>query len=76
VSVFPSVEGLYHYMLANGADVDECVIIELEADPSHDVDFDADRGAMLVIPRTIVGCAAVDTELAGRIEERSGTGLR
>ena len=74
VSVFPTAEGLYRYMLATGADVDDCLIVELDADPADDVDFDADRGAMLVIPRRIVGCAAIDRELARRVEERTGGG--
>lgn len=56
VSVFPRVEGLYHYMEAKEADLDDCVIVELEGDPSGDVDFDADLGAKLVIPTAIVGC--------------------
>src|SRR5437764_6374117 len=73
VSVFPTVEGLYHYMLAKDADVDECVIVELEAELAGDVDFDADQGAMLVIPRRILGCAGVDPELASRIESRTGS---
>jgi len=70
VSVFPTVEGLYRYMRATGADVDDCLIAELDADRTDDVDFDADRRAMLVIPRRIVGCAAVDRELATRLEDR------
>ena len=53
---------------------DDCLIVELDADPADDVDFDADRGAMLVIPRRIVGCAAIDRELARRVEERTGGG--
>lgn len=57
VSVFPSREGLYRYMLNKKADVDSCVVVELEADPAEDVDFDADQGAMLVIPKRVVGCA-------------------
>jgi DnaJ-class molecular chaperone len=73
VSVFPTVEGLYRYMLATDADVDECLIVELDADPAGDVDFDADQGAMLVIPRRIAGCAAVDREMVRRVEERIGS---
>jgi hypothetical protein len=73
VSVFPTVEGLYRYMLATDADVDDCLIVELDADPAGDVDFDADQGAMLVIPRRIIGCDAVDREMARRIEERLGS---
>lgn len=56
VSVFPRVEGLYHYMEVKEADLDDCLIIELDGEPSGDVDFDADQGAMLVIPTAIVAC--------------------
>jgi hypothetical protein len=59
-------------MLAKAADVDDCVIVELDGDRADDADFDSDQGAMLVIPRRILGCAAVDHELAGRIEARTG----
>lgn len=71
VSVFPTVEGLYHYMLVNDADLDSCTIVELDAELADDVDFDADQGAMLVIPTAIRGCGPVDRELIHRIEERS-----
>src|SRR5437588_5323906 len=55
VSVFPTLEGLYHYMIVTEADFDDCVILELDAEPADDVDFDADQGAMLVIPNAIRG---------------------
>lgn len=74
VSVFPTVEGLYRYMLATDANVDDCLIVELDADPAGDVDFDADQGAMLVMPRRIIGCAAVDREMARRVEAPIGSG--
>src|SRR5437588_907422 len=64
VSVFPRLEGLYHYMIVKGADLEDCVIVELEGDQADDVDFDADQGATLVIPTEIVTCAGVDRELA------------
>jgi DnaJ-class molecular chaperone len=76
VSVFPTIEALYHYMLAKGADVEDCVIVELEGEPAGDLDFDADQGAMLVIPHRILGCAAVDRKMASRVESRTGSGLR
>ena len=69
VSVFPALEGLYHYMIVNGADLDDCVIVELEAVARGDVDFDADQGAMLVIPTAIRGCARVDRSLAERLTQ-------
>jgi hypothetical protein len=65
--VFPTREGLYHYMLAKDADLDECVVLELEARAADDVDFDADEGAMLVIPTGIIHCARVDPALVHRV---------
>jgi hypothetical protein len=67
VSVFPTLEGLYHYMLGTEADVEKCVVLELDADPADDVDFDADQGAMLVIPTAIRSCDPVDEELFERV---------
>jgi hypothetical protein len=67
VSVFPTIEGLYHYMLDRGADFDGCTIVELEATEAEDVDFDADQGAMLVIPTAVINCAPVDPALAERV---------
>ena len=71
VSVFPRLEGLYHYMVIKGAELDDCVIVELEGERAPDVDFDADQGAVLVIPTEILGCTGVDPELAQRIRVRT-----
>jgi hypothetical protein len=71
VSVFPTLPGLYHYMLRSEADLDGCVVVELEARRSDDVDFDADQGAMLVIPAAVLGCHKVDPGLAEEIERRT-----
>ncbi len=60
VSVFPDEEGLYRYMLERGADVEGCVVVELEGHQSEDEDFDADEGALLVIPTRIVETRPVD----------------
>jgi hypothetical protein len=68
VSVFPELEGLYHYMIVKEADLDDCVVVELEASTAEEADFDADQGAMLVIPTEIKGCKPVDVDLAERIE--------
>lgn len=73
VSVFPTLE-LYRYMLATGADVDGCLVVELSADPADDVDFDADQGAMLVISRRITGCAAIDRERLAEVKDVIGEG--
>jgi hypothetical protein len=72
VSTFPRLEGLYHYMLVNGADLDHCVIVALEAGGAADVDFDADEGAVLVIPTKIRECVPVDSVLFDRVRERAG----
>lgn len=56
VSVFPAIEGLYHYMEAKSVDLEGCVVIELDGEPSGDIDFDADQGAMLAIPTAILAC--------------------
>lgn len=73
VSVFPKLEGLYHYMVAKGADLRDCMIVELDGRPSGELDFDADQGAMLVIPTAILACHRVDRDLATRIEATSRT---
>jgi DnaJ-class molecular chaperone len=69
VSVFPTLEGLYHYMIESEADVEKCMVVELqaEAEPAPELDFDADQGAMLVIPRSVRGCDRVDRELMDRV---------
>jgi hypothetical protein len=61
-------------MLANHADLDQCVIIELEAEPAGDVDFDADQGAMLVLPTKILDCARIDRAMAARVAAVSSGG--
>jgi DnaJ-class molecular chaperone len=54
VSVFPELDGLYRYMMRRDADLDGCVVVELEGRESADEDFDADEGALLVKPSRIV----------------------
>jgi len=73
VSVFPTVEGLYHYMLGREADVDQCQVVELEGGRSDDVDFDADEGALLVIPTAVLACERVDPAIIARVQELSAT---
>ncbi len=62
VSVFPDEDGLYRYMLERGADFDECIVVALEGHESEDEDFDADEGALLVIPTKIVDIRPVDKQ--------------
>jgi hypothetical protein len=61
VSAFPTAEGLYHYLLATEADPIG-ILIELEAEPAEDVDFDADQGAFLVIPKSIERTRQIEPE--------------
>lgn len=61
VSVFPTVEGLYHYLLRTEAEL-VGLLVELEADPAEDPDFDADQGAILVIPTTIERVRPIEPE--------------
>lgn len=73
VSVFPTLEGLYHYMLAKDANLDDCMTLELEATRAPDVDFDADQGALLAIPTEIIACHRVDRALVERVQARGRT---
>jgi hypothetical protein len=66
VSVFPDPDGLYRYMLRRESDMEGSVVVELEGKESHDVDFDADEGALLVFPARIVEVGKLDRD---RIEE-------
>ena len=54
ISVFPRLEGLLRYMEQREADTSGQVVVELEGVHSPDEDFDADEGALLVIPTRIV----------------------
>ena len=72
VSVFPDEDGLYRYMISRGADFGGCVVVELEGIESEDEDFDADEGALLIVPKRIVRCRDVDEQRVGRLRrERS-----
>jgi hypothetical protein len=71
VSVFPTVEGLYHYMLTRRPHLEDCVVLKLQARLADDVDFDADEGALLVIPSAILARLPVDGALAQRLRTGS-----
>ena len=71
VSVYPRLEGLYHYMLANGAGLDDCLVAELEGQRAPDVDFDADEGALLVLPTAVLACARPDKRLVDEVRARA-----
>jgi DnaJ-class molecular chaperone len=69
VSVFPDEEGLYRYMLRRRADLDGCVVLEIEGNESRDQDFDADEGALLVHPSRIADRRPLDQRLLERVRE-------
>ena len=71
VSIYPKIEGLYHYMLVKKADLEDCLVVELEARRAPDVDFDADQGALLVIPTAIHLHSGPDRALARTVRERA-----
>lgn len=75
VSVFPSADGLYRYMLRRDADMEGSIVVELEGKESDDVDFDADEGALLVFPTRIVATSDLDQrrihELRDELQERA-----
>ena len=67
VSVFPDADGLLRYMLRRDADLEGCLLVELEGERSDDVDFDADEGALLVFPRSIRGVSRLDARRVRRL---------
>jgi hypothetical protein len=60
VSVFSEPDTLFRYMLRRDADMSTSQLVELEGELSHDVDFDADEGALLVFPKRIVKVIDID----------------
>ena len=71
VSVFPTAEALYHYLLSKGAELEDSVVVELEAEAADDVDFDADQGALLVIPTALISTSPADPSAADRVRQLS-----
>lgn len=63
IAVFPTRAGLYRYLAERDAEVSDRVLVELEGEPSEDVDLDADAGALLVHPTRIVAVAPLDAAL-------------
>ena len=59
VSVFPRVEGLLAYMRRRDTDVDGSLLVELAGVRSDDEDFDADEGALLIVPTRVVSAKPV-----------------
>jgi hypothetical protein len=73
VAVFPSREGLYRYLAAKDADVEEKVVVELEGPISDDLDLDADEGALLIHPSRLVGVEPLDAGVVRSIRQRTGS---
>jgi hypothetical protein len=69
ISVFPSIAGLLRYMVERDADLDG-LVVELDGEPTDDLDLDADSGALLVRPVAIVGAEPVDREVAEELRRR------
>lgn len=67
VSVFPRAEGLIRYMLDREIDLDGQALVELEGVEADDRDFDADRGALLVVPTRVRGMEPLDPEVVQRV---------
>lgn len=62
VSVFPTLAGLYRYLVEHGFEFENDVIVELEGELSDEPDLDADEGALLVHPTKIVTRHPIDFE--------------
>ena len=75
VSVFPTDEGLYRYLVEQKAELENTIVVEVAGELSSDRDLDADSGALLVHPRKIVSCRPVYqariTEARGQRVDRS-----
>jgi hypothetical protein len=70
VSVFPTAEALYRYLVVREADL-VGILVELEAEPADEVDFDADQGAILVIPTAIERTRQVEPDAIDTIRSLS-----
>jgi hypothetical protein len=70
VSAFPTLAGLYRYLVERGFDFAGRVIVEFEGTPSELPDLDAESGALLVHPKEIVTRHAVDLERVGDLRRR------
>lgn len=60
VSACLTLDDLKAYFLSRGADLEGTVLIEMEAEMAEDEDFDADAGAVLVIPYEIVRVTPIE----------------
>lgn len=67
VSAFPTEAGLYLYLAEEGADLANDVMLELEAEPTGELDLDAERGAVLVRPTAVLASREFDPARLSRI---------
>lgn len=72
VSVFPTEAGLYRYLAERGADLQHTIVVEVAGPLSADRDLDADSGAVLVHPTSIVSRHPVDQTRVADVCSRSG----
>lgn len=72
VAVFPSLEGLYRYLVEKDGDLGGKVIVEVEGQLSEERDLDADAGALLIYPERIVSVRQIDTDIVESIRARLG----
>lgn len=70
VAVFPTLPGLYRYLAERDAEVEGRIVVELQGRVSEDLDLDADAGALLVFPTSIVGVHRFDAGVIDGIRER------
>lgn len=72
VSVFPSLKGLYRYLVERRADLAGAVMVELDGPLSGDADLDADAGAVLICPTDVVARHPVDEQRVAELREGLG----
>ena len=72
VSVFPTEEGLYRYLVEKGAEPDDSIVVEVSGKLSSDRDLDADSGAILVHPQAIESWRAVSLARIAEVRARRG----
>jgi hypothetical protein len=73
VSVFPTEEGLYRYLVEKEAELNESIVVEVAGELSSDRDLDADSGAILVFPQEIASSGPVDQARITDVRGRLGT---
>jgi hypothetical protein len=72
LTAFPTAEALYRYLVSKEASLIG-TLIELEAELADDVDFDADQGAILVLPSAIESTRPIEPDALHTIRSISDT---